>query len=105
MRTFTKTMVSALALAFAATAMPTTADARPNHHKRWEKARKHHRKAMKRHYKHSYKHSYRPPRPHYYSPYHRYRDRDYENESFRIYSTPYGGLGFSYSKSEGDRWW
>lgn len=104
MRTLTKTMVSALALAFAATAMPTTADARPNYEKRWKKAMKERRKAMKRYYKHSY---HRPPRPHYYSPYHRFRDRDrdYENESFRIYSTPYGGLGFSYSKSEGEHWW
>jgi hypothetical protein len=102
--TATRTLLSALAIAFGAVAMsPTDIQAGPSYENYYKQHRKNQKKAIKHHYKSN---NYRRPSYHspydynsYRSPYYgSYRTPRYERESFHIYGTPGGGLGFSYSE-------
>src|SRR5690606_33974938 len=73
---------------------PAEAVAKPKHVKKAiKRAHKQHRKAIKHHYKHHH----RPIKIKYDYDW----DDDYKNESWGIYTTPAGGLGFHYSENRG----
>jgi hypothetical protein len=82
----TKLLASALAMAvMTAGFAPSEVAAKPKHYKKYHK----------NHYKSYSKHHYK----HHHHKHHNDWDDDYDNESFGIYTTPTGGLGFHYSES------
>lgn len=106
MNKITRNIVAGVAMAgiFGAVA-PETAEAHPPKHVR--KAIKKHHKYQKNHMKHMHKYHRMNARHH--SPYGFYRPYSYKppkrkQESFSIFSTPGGGLGFSYHESKGRYW-
>jgi len=102
MNAITRTKISRLPMILGLAslmAIPVAASARPHHDSRHS----YHHYRPSHHYR-SYSHSYyRPPVP-FPAPFYRPKTPKYEHESFQIFGTPGGGLGFHYSESKGRGW-
>lgn len=95
-----KILVAALAIAVGTMGVsPAEVDAKPKKIKKAiKKAHKQSHKFQKKHYKRS--HNYGHHGGHKI----KYDRPDYDRESYGLYTTPGGGLGFYYSESEGPRY-
>lgn len=100
----TKMIIAALAIAVGTMGVsPTEVDAKPKKLKKAiKKAHKQSHKKQKQHYK---RHNNDDKRHHNHGGHGRVKIKydypDYDRESYGIYTTPRGGLGFYYSESEG----